>query len=131
VGASASFYLAGTIPPPVTAYNSGLVGLGLAWLITTTAGYLEVRRGALARHREWILRSYVVTFGFVTLRAIEGTLRTLGVGNDDSRFSVAAWLCWTVPLLLLELALRWPRRLASAPQTPAGSRYAYPSSSLS
>lgn len=74
VGAGASFYLAATIPPPVTPYNSGLVGLGVAWVITTTVAYLQVRRGAIARHREWMLRSYVVTFGFVTLRSVEGTL---------------------------------------------------------
>ena len=46
----------------------GLTGLGIAWLTTTGMAVLAIRRGLVAQHREWTIRSYVVTFAFVTFR---------------------------------------------------------------
>jgi len=37
------------------------------------------------QHRAWMLRSYVVTFGFVTLRVVEASLMTLGVSRGHER----------------------------------------------
>jgi len=98
-----------TMPPPVGAYGSGLFGLAVAWVITTSLAYISIRRGALAQRRTWMIRSYVVTFGFVTFRVINLTLTTLGVGSEDSQTGAAAWLCWTIPLLITELCLRRSR----------------------
>ncbi len=99
-GASAGLYMAATIPPPGGFYASGLVGLEIAWIITTSIAYLSIRRGAVDLHRKWMIRSYVVTFGFVVLRVVVSVMTMFNVGTDDSRYGLAAWLCWTLPLLL-------------------------------
>lgn len=64
------------------------------------------RAAPLAQHRSWMIRSYLVAFGFVTFRVINLTLT-----------GAAAWLCWTIPLLLAEVSLRWSnsRREAHIP----------------
>jgi uncharacterized membrane protein len=106
LGAIAGLYMAATIPPPGGFYASGLVGLETVWIITTSIAYVSIRRGAVALHRAWMVRSYVVTFGFVVLRVVVSTMTMLNVGNDDSRYGIAAWLCWTLPLLITEIYFR-------------------------
>jgi uncharacterized membrane protein len=65
VGSAGAFYMAATFPPPpAPGYASGLWGLGAAWVTTTWMGYRAARRGEFAAHRSWMIRSYVVTFGF-------------------------------------------------------------------
>jgi hypothetical protein len=125
LGVSASFYLAATIPAGSPAYTAGLVGLGVAWFTTTVMGYRYVIRGDIARHLVWMVRSYVVTFGFVTLRVIVAIIAGLGLMTEDDANSPAAWLCWIVPLAVLEIGYRrrrWGarRNVASAPDP--GSR---------
>ncbi len=115
IGSIGAFYMAVTMPPPWGAYAFGLDGLGMAWVVTTAIAYFAIRRGALARHRSWMIRSYLVTFGFVTFRIINLTLVKLGVGNEDSQTGAAAWLCWTIPLLLAEIGLRWSRSRRASP----------------
>ena len=107
-GAACAFYLVSQIP--LDAYSLGLIGLGSAWVVTTVAGYRAIRRGDPVRHRAWMLRSYVVTFGFVTLRVTQNVLMGLGLADEDTSVAIAAWACWTVPLVLIEPLLRSPRR---------------------
>lgn len=106
LGVSASCYLAATIPAGSPVYSGGLVGLGAAWFITTVIGYRCVIRGDLAGHRAWMLRSFVVTFGFVTLRVVVAIIAGLGLMSEDDANSPAAWLCWVVPLAVLEIGFR-------------------------
>lgn len=41
---------------------------GLTWTVVTTAAWLLARNGQIAAHRQWVARSYAVTFTFVSLR---------------------------------------------------------------
>jgi uncharacterized membrane protein len=106
-GVLAAFYLIISIPPSV--YSAGLLGLALCWAITSSLGYRAVRRGAISEHRAWMLRSYVVTFGFVSLRLIQNLILGMGWADEDASVSIAAWLCWLVPLALAEPLIRGGR----------------------
>ena len=68
VASIGALYLAVTIGSENFAHASGLFGLAGAWVITTSMAYLSIRRRAIEQHREWMIRSYVVTFAFVTFR---------------------------------------------------------------
>ena len=105
VGSLGAYYLALTTPGPF-AFASGLFGLAVAWTVTTGMAYLAVRVRAIDQHREWMIRSYVVTLAFVVFRAVVAILSARGVGIADS-ISFAAWACWAAPLLLLEPCLQW------------------------
>ncbi len=87
-------------------YGLGLLGLNAAWLTTTGMAWLAVLRRRFDQHREWMTRSIVVTFGFVWFRAILGTTIALDIGTEAERFVVAAWGCWSVPLLVTEVWLQ-------------------------
>ena len=56
-------------------FGMGLVGLATAWIVTTGLAFVAIRRRAIQQHREWMIRSCVVTFGFVTFRLLVGILQ--------------------------------------------------------
>ena len=57
------------------AYSLGLAGLAVAWLTTTLMAFVAIRRKNLEQHRQWMVRSYVVTFAFVTFRLSDDAMR--------------------------------------------------------
>jgi hypothetical protein len=59
-----------------------------------------------------MIRSYVVTFGFVVFRIGYVALETLKIGNTEQQLSVMAWSCWAVPLLVNELIMQGRKILA-------------------
>lgn len=87
-------------------YGLGLLGLNAAWITTTGMAWLAILRRRIDQHREWMVRSIVVTFGFVWFRLILGTTIAFDVGTEAERFIVAAWGCWSVPLLVTEVMLQ-------------------------
>ena len=105
VGSLAGFYLALTTLGSLT-FGSGLFFLSTAWALTTVIAYVAVRRRAIEQHREWMLRSYVVTFAFVVFRLLTDWLITRGVPPSDAA-GVMAWASWAVPLLMLEPILQY------------------------
>jgi uncharacterized membrane protein len=120
VGAMTAFYLALHTPFGLV-FGMGLSGLGVAWIITTGLGLAAVRRGQIAQHQEWMIRSYVVTFAFVTFRLLMGLLEQAHVGTLPERLAVASWFCWAVPLLVTEAILQGGKIVATDAQMPARS----------
>jgi uncharacterized membrane protein len=105
VGSVGGFYMALTIPGHLP-YVAGLLWLNVAWLLTTGMAIYAIRTRRIQQHREWMLRSYVVTFAFVTFRLAETWIRPwFHVADDpvaDDIDTLMAWACWAVPLLLAE-----------------------------
>ncbi len=105
IGSIGGIYLALTIPSPLS-YVAGLFTLSIAWLITTGMALYAIRTRRIEQHREWMLRSYTVTFAFVTYRLTSYWLRRWIHMPDsdlaDDLDSLLAWASWAVPLLLAE-----------------------------
>ncbi|MDE2136588.1 MAG: DUF2306 domain-containing protein [Gammaproteobacteria bacterium] len=105
IGSIGGFYLAFTIPGPMP-YAAGLFMLCVAWVLTTGMALYSVRTGRIEQHREWMLRSYTVTFAFVTYRLASYWLRRwIRLPDSDLADNIdilLAWACWAVPLLLAE-----------------------------
>lgn len=108
VGSLAAFYLAATTTLG-WGFATGITGLGIAWVLTTSLAIAAVRRGLIEQHREWMVRSYVVTFAFVTFRAVWAALQAAGVGTLTEQLAIASWFCWAAPLLALEATLQGRR----------------------
>jgi uncharacterized membrane protein len=118
IGCLAGYYLAAMALPTNWVYGSGLLGLAVAWTVTTGMAYLAIRRRQIEQHREWMIRSCVVTFSFVFFRVFIDVVHAFGLKSaTDEEYKIAAWLCWAVPLLLVEplLQLRKLRRPGEAP----------------
>ena len=73
------------------------------------------RRGLVDQHREWMVRSYVVTFAFVTFRALFRLLQAAEVGTLPEQLAVASWFCWAVPLLGVEIVIQGQRIFGERP----------------
>jgi hypothetical protein len=105
IGSLGAFYLS-THTDVGWMFGAGLFGLAVAWVTTTTLAYLAIKRSLTDQHKEWMIRSYVMTFAFVTFRVIQPALQAAHVGTIDEQFAVAAWACWAVPLLVTELVIQ-------------------------
>jgi len=105
-------------------FGSGLFFLAMAWISTTTLAYVAIRRNLLDQHREWTIRSYVVTFAFVTFRI--GQIALVGAGIPiGTAVSIMAWACWAVPLPVAELIIQGRKlKNASAPQRKSRATHA-------
>jgi uncharacterized membrane protein YozB (DUF420 family) len=82
------------------AFGASMASLALAWVATAGVAYLAILEGKVEVHKRWMVRAYVVTFAFVTFRALNdhGPLSQLQPAND--RAVTLGWACWAIPLLL-------------------------------
>jgi len=92
-------------------FGSGLFFLAVAWITTTAFAYISIRKGLVDQHKEWTIRSYVVTFAFVTFRFFQVAMQSAGIGTPLQEIEVMSWACWAIPLLITEVALQ-SRRIA-------------------
>ena len=114
VGASslAGYYLAFHTTFGMT-FGAGLASLATAWIVTTGLAFAAIRRHLYEQHKEWMIRSYVVTTAFVTFRLWFSLLGVIGLGTKAERAAIMAWSCWAVPLLITEAVLQGRKILAS------------------
>ena len=107
IGSISSFGLASTITGR-PAYAMGLTGLGIAWLLTTGMAFVAIRRKNIVQHRQWMVRSYVVTFAFITFRLARDLLAHTSFGSMPyaERGTILAWGCWAIPLLITEIVIQ-------------------------
>jgi Predicted membrane protein (DUF2306) len=111
LGSVGAFYMA-THTDVGWMFGSGLFGLAVAWVATTTLAYLAIKRSLIDQHKEWMIRSYVVTFAFVTFRVVQPALQAARIGTELEQLTVSAWACWAVPLLITELVIQGRKVLA-------------------
>ncbi len=112
IGSVTAFYLAAHTALG-WGFAAGITGLGIAWVVTTTTAIAAIGRGFVEQHKEWMIRSYVVTFAFVTFRAMWAALQAAGVGTLSEQLAVCSWFCWAVPLLIVEAVLQGRRIFAA------------------
>ena len=108
VGSMAAFYLAAHTTLG-WGFAAGITGLGVAWIVTTTLAIVAIRRRLIEQHRQWMVRSYVVTFAFVTFRAAWAILQAASIGTQSEQLAMSSWFCWAVPLLIVESVLHGRR----------------------
>ena len=95
------------------AWGFGLASLATAWFTTSAMAYYAVRKRHIAVHKEWMVRSYVVTFAFVTFRILNDYPPFVRLQPENDRANAAIWACWALPLLAVEV-IQQVRRLRTA-----------------
>src|ERR1700684_170004 len=87
----------------------GLPGTSMqaaAWIVCTTAAFLTARNRKIVQHRQWMARSYAVTFTFVSSRVLNLWPRYWSHLGDT--FSAVGVIAFTLAsLLLVDLGLNW------------------------
>ena len=111
-GLGLAFHAAGG---PVS--RAGFATLAVATLATTAIAFGHIRRGAVRAHREWMLRSYALIFGAVTLRIWLPMLIVAHDGEFLPAYRWVAWLSWVPNAIWAEWMIRrgWRPRYVLAP----------------
>jgi len=95
-------------------FGGGLLALAAVWVATTGLAFASIRRGLIEQHKEWMIRSYVTTFAFVTFRIGDLAMTTAGFSDVAQRLGILAWACWAVPLVATEAVLQGRKIFAAA-----------------
>ena len=87
----------------------GLPGTSMqaaAWMVCTTAAFLTARNRQIIQHRQWMVRSYAVTFTFVSSRVLNLWPRYWSHLGDT--FAAVGVIAFTLAsLLIVDLGLNW------------------------
>jgi uncharacterized membrane protein len=84
----------------------GTCGQAAAWVVCTTAALLTARNRQIVQHRQWMIRSYAVTFTFVSSRVLNLWPRYWShLGDSLSAVGVIAFTLFS--LLIVDLSLNW------------------------
>lgn len=111
VGTISSTYLAWTTGLKIHwTWALALQGLAFAWIVTASMAFISVRRRRIQQHKEWMIRSYVVTFAFVTFRWLNEWEVLRELGNFIERGPTEIWVSWTIPLLIVEIFISWRKK---------------------
>ena len=91
------------------ALGFALLVLATAWFTTAAMAYYAILKRRIQIHKEWMVRSYVVTFAFVTSRLLSDYGPTSHLQPDSDRSITILWACWVLPLLVTEVVLQLRR----------------------
>ena len=97
----------------ITHLGFGFLGTGV--IVTTSVAFARIRARDLLGHRAWMIRSYALIFGAVTLRILLPLLIIAHDGNFDPAYRWVAWLSWVPNLIWAE----WYVRARGRPGRPA------------
>ena len=75
------------------------------WIVTTVAAFLTARNGHIQQHRQWMVRSYAVTFTFIGLRVL--IQFPFAVPHTDANFSLEIVFVTFMAILLSDIGLSW------------------------
>jgi uncharacterized membrane protein len=93
----------------LAAGRPGLPGTSMqatAWVVCTTAALITARNRQIVQHRQWMVRSYAVTFTFVSSRVLNLWPRYWShLGDTLSAVGVIAFTL--ASLLIVDLGLNW------------------------
>jgi uncharacterized membrane protein len=93
----------------LAAGRPGLPGTSMqaaAWMVCTTAAFVAARNRQIAVHRQWMARSYAVTFTFVSSRVLNLWPRYWShLGDVLAAVGVIAFTLASI--LLVDLGLNW------------------------
>ena len=94
--------------------------LAVVWFATTFLGYQSIRSGRVRQHREWMTRSFSLSFFFVTFSIWVPLLSSSSLSGHIS-YPLAVTISWTLNLAIAETLIRLRRhavdRLETAPAT--------------
>ena len=83
------------------ATKAGFAALGLLLLFTTSKAFTSIKAGDVKAHRRWMIRSFALLFGAVTLR-IELPILIAMFGGFEPAYRIVAWSSWVPNLLVAE-----------------------------
>ncbi|MFC4720871.1 DUF2306 domain-containing protein [Geojedonia litorea] len=111
IGTISSTYLAWTAALAIHwTWAFALQGLAFAWICTAAMAYRAILQRKIEQHREWMIRSYVVTFAFVSFRFLDELPFVQSLGSFIEHAPTSIWVSWVIPLFITEMVLQWNKK---------------------
>jgi hypothetical protein len=85
-------------------FEATLVQAG-AWLVTAAAALLTARNRQIEQHRQWVVRSYAVTFTFIVLHVVNPT--GFWTHFSEADYATAIIICTFLAVLVPDVAFSW------------------------
>ena len=104
-GAAAALIVSIMAPHPPYSLYIATGTLAAVWLAVAAMAWRAARNKRFDSHREWMVRSYVLTWTFVGCRLATMVNFYPWLGAEGT--TAAIWVNWIVPLVFCEIALRW------------------------
>ena len=94
----------------------GIVIFGTFLVVCVIRAYVAIRRGNVAMHREWMIRTFAVALAISTVRVVASALDSTRAAAADPReqFVVSIWSGWLITIAAAELWIRYTRRSTDA-----------------
>lgn len=83
------------------------VAAAVLWFVATTIGFDQIRRRHIARHRNWMLRSFALSLFFLTFPPWVAALTAVGIARPIA-YPTGLFLAWSANLLAAECWIRTP-----------------------
>ena len=112
LGALSALYMSVYVAPQENiSWSISLFVMALVWLVSVLMAYRAIRLRRLQQHREWMIRTYVITLGFVLFRVLnENSFIREVMPTFEERGPACIWLSWVVPLFIAEVVLQWHKK---------------------
>ena len=112
VASLCGLYMSINVSPQINiSWSVSLFVMALVWLTSVLMAYRMIRLKRVPQHREWMIRTYVITLGFVLFRLIEeSSLARSLMPTFEERGPASIWLSWTVTLFFTEVILQWNKK---------------------
>ncbi|MFD2202670.1 DUF2306 domain-containing protein [Shivajiella indica] len=92
------------------AWALSLMVLAFVWISTSGMALRFILLKRTNLHKEWMVRSYVVTFAFVFFRWLTSQPFYYELGNFPETGTNAIWVSWAIPLFITEIIFQWNRK---------------------
>ncbi|WP_345191362.1 DUF2306 domain-containing protein [Algibacter agarivorans] len=80
------------------------------WIITVLMAYRTAKLKRIQQHKEWMIRSYIVTMVFISFRFFNDYFEAAQIGTFIERAATIGYLATFLPLFLSELVFQWNRK---------------------
>lgn len=101
-----AYYANGFIPTKIA-----FLILDTLWFWFTLKAFLEIKKGNTQKHKEYMIRSYALTFSAITLRTLKLVLSNVTDIEPMTLYMMNAWLAFIPNLIIAELIIRYKRKL--------------------
>ena len=96
------------------AFGFALLALATAWFTSAAMALYAILKRQVQVHKEWMVRTYVVTFAFVTFRVLNDYYPGPRLQPPGDRAVAIGWACWVFPLMFTEIILQLRRMRSRA-----------------
>lgn len=83
---------------------NNVLGFGMmafCWFGFTAIAFLRIKNGDIQAHERWMIRSFAVTLGAVTLRIFMPLMIVFGIPETEA-YQAISWFCWVPNLFVAE-----------------------------